>query len=56
MKVHRDNFEKLGLTEDSTNEELLEAKRAFEGKVLAAATIVWEDERLERLHREAVVE
>ena len=56
MKVHRDNFEELGLTEDSTNEELLNAERAFEGKVLAAATIVWADERLERLYREAVVE
>lgn len=56
MKVHRDNFEELELTEDSTNEELLEAERAFEGKVLAAATIVWADERLERLYGEAVVE
>ena len=55
MKVHRDNFDRMGLTEDSTNEELLEAERAFEGKVLAAAVIIWEDQRLERLYKEAVV-
>ena len=55
MKVHRDNFEKVGLTEDSTNDELLAAERAFEGKVLAVAVIVWEDQRLKRLYEDAVV-
>ena len=55
MKVHRDNFEKVGLTEDSTSDELLAAERAFEGKVLAAAVIVWEDQRLKRLYEDAVV-
>ena len=55
-KVHRDNFERKGLGEDATDEELFEVTVAFEGEVLAEATVVWNDDRLRRLYEGAVAE
>lgn len=55
-KVHKTNFEEAGLTDESTDEERATAAEAFEAKVLAAANIVWSDERLQRLYEEAVAE
>ena len=54
--VHQDNYQKSGLTDNSTEEEIWKARQAMGARALRAATLVWEDKRLQRLYEQALAE
>ena len=42
------------LLEDVDNEQIINARDTFEADLRAGAVIIWQDEELERLYREAL--